>query len=361
MMSWGDIQGHDQVVEQFRRALERGRLASTFLFVGPPGVGKRRFAQRLAQALLCEAPKDDPLEPCENCPACQQVQALTHPDLEVVVKPKDRSFIPIELFIGDREHRMREGLCHRISLKPYRGGRKVAIIDDADHLNQEGANCLLKTLEEPPPRSLVILIGTSEQKQLPTIRSRCQVVRFRPLQEAIVAELLLSQGLIDDPQRAAELASLSGGSLQRALEMDDSTIGEFRQTLLLELCQPDWNAVELSRTMAGFVDEAGKDAPSRRERMNQLIEFSVEFYRQLMRDFSGMPVEGDEILQRAVAAAHRDWPGNAESAAACLDRCLDAQGQVQANANQATLLDCWLDELAMITRTASPIAPARSM
>ena len=83
--------------------------------------------------------------------------------------------------------------------------------------------------------------------------------------------------------------------------------------------RPDWNAVELSRTMAGFVDEAGKDAPSRRERMNQLIEFSVEFYRQLMRDFSGMPVEGDEILQRAVAAAHRDWPGNAESAAACLD------------------------------------------
>ena len=73
---------------------------------------------------------------------------------------------------------MREGLCHDISLKPYSGRRKVAVIDDADYLNQEGANALLKTLEEPPPKSLLILIGTSEQRQLPTIRSRCRRLRW---------------------------------------------------------------------------------------------------------------------------------------------------------------------------------------
>ena len=109
---------------------------------------------------------------------------------------------------------MREGLCHNISLKPYRGGRKIAIIDDADFLNQEGANCLLKTLEEPPPKSILILIGTSEQKQLPTIRSRCQVIRFRPLAESTVAELLVSQGLIESEVEAERLAGLSGGSLE---------------------------------------------------------------------------------------------------------------------------------------------------
>ncbi len=69
---------------------------------------------------------------------------------------------------------MREGLCHDIALKPFMGGRKVAIIDDADDLNEEGANCLLKTLEEPPPHSVLILIGTSAERQLPTIRSRAR-------------------------------------------------------------------------------------------------------------------------------------------------------------------------------------------
>jgi hypothetical protein len=185
-MVWESLYGHDRAIEQFRRAVRRGRLASTFLLVGPDGVGKRTFALKLAQSLLCERTPEAELGGCGVCPACQQVAALTHPDVRLVAKPADRSFIPIELFIGDREHRLREGLCHDIALKPFRGGRKVAIIDDADCLNQEGANCLLKTLEEPPPRSVLMLIGTSEQRQLPTIRSRCQIVRFLPLRAVTV-------------------------------------------------------------------------------------------------------------------------------------------------------------------------------
>jgi DNA polymerase III subunit delta' len=90
-MSWGEIQGHDSVVEQFRRAMANNRLASTFLFIGPPGVGKRTFAMRLAKAFLCEGAKSDALEPCGRCPACQQVDAGTHPDLEFISKPKDKS------------------------------------------------------------------------------------------------------------------------------------------------------------------------------------------------------------------------------------------------------------------------------
>src|SRR5256885_12928292 len=180
-MSWQSIRGHDRVVEKFRRGLAKGRLASTFLFVGPPGIGKRTFALKLAQALLCEKVVPEALAPCGECPSCRQVQSLNHPDIEIVTKPADNAFIPLEALIGDAEHRMRAGLCYNIALKPYSGRRKVAIIDDADYLNKEGANCLLKTLEEPPPQSVPILIGTSEQRQLPTIRSRCQIVRFQSL------------------------------------------------------------------------------------------------------------------------------------------------------------------------------------
>ncbi len=347
---WHGIHGHDQVVEQFRRGLVHGRLASSFLFIGPPGVGKRTFALKLAQALLCETRADQQLDPCGHCPACQQVTARSHPDLELVGKPKDKSFIPVETFIGDREHRMQEGLCHNISLKPFCGGRKIAIINDADYLNQEGANCLLKTLEEPPPKSMIILIGTSEQKQLPTIRSRCQIIRFRPLPDQIVAQLLVAHDLVADEDEAARLAAMSQGSLERALELADSQLREFRERLLEQLSAAELNLLEFAKAVGGFVDEAGKEAPPRRARMKQLMGFAAEFYRQLMRSLSSLPIAGDSALDNAVTTTARWWPGDDESAAVCLERCLDAQAQVESNANQATLLDCWLDDLAELGR-----------
>jgi DNA polymerase-3 subunit delta' len=347
---WHGIHGHDQVVEQFRRGLVYERLASSFLFIGPAGVGKRTFALKLAQALLCETHAGQQLDPCGRCPACQQVAAGSHPDLVLVGKPKDKSFIPVETFIGDREHRMQEGLCHNISLKPFCGGRKIAIIDDADYLNQEGANCLLKTLEEPPPKSLIILIGTSEQKQLPTIRSRCQIIRFRPLADEIVAELLVAHQLVADQNEAAPLAALAQGSLERALELADSQLREFRERLLEQLSDADLNLLDFAKAVSSFVDEAGKEAPPRRARMKQLMGFAAEFYRQLMRTLSGLPVAGDSALERAVIAAARWWPSDEETAADCLQRCLDAQSQVESNANQATLLECWFDDLAELSR-----------
>src|SRR5262249_9124798 len=140
-MSWQGIHGHDEIVDRFRGSLVRGRLATTFLFVGPPGVGKHAFALKLAQALLCPARSAD-LNPCDRCPSCVQVAAGTHPDLLHVAKPADKSEIPVALLIGPKERRMEEGLCHDISLKPFMGGLRIAIIDDADCLNEEGANAL---------------------------------------------------------------------------------------------------------------------------------------------------------------------------------------------------------------------------
>ena len=111
---------------------------------------------------------------------------------------------------------MREGLCHAIALKSFMGGRKIAVIDDADDLNVEGANALLKTLEEPPPDSLLILIGTSVERQLPTIRSRSQMIHFHPLPAETVERLLLARQSIEDPAEAARLARQCGGSLTRS-------------------------------------------------------------------------------------------------------------------------------------------------
>jgi DNA polymerase III subunit delta' len=345
-MSWHGIDGHDDVVEQFRRALVRGRLASSFLFAGPPGIGKRTFALKLAQAMLCQTRPEEAMDPCGECPSCAQVVAGTHPDIDVVGKPADKSVIPLELLIGERDHRRREGLCHNIGLKPFFGGRKIAVIDDADYLNAEGANALLKTLEEPPPRSVLILIGTTPARQLPTIRSRCQLIRFRPLPTAIVVELLVSKGLVADRSEAQRLARYSEGSLQRALELADPDLWSFRNTLYERLSEPMLDSVGLAKTVAVFVDEAGKEAPVRRARFRQVVGFAAEFYRQLMHAQCDVSVSEDSELQNHVSRAIGRGLNDRELSAARLDRCLDAAAQIDRNANQSTLIECWLDDLA---------------
>jgi DNA polymerase-3 subunit delta' len=321
---WRGIYGHDAVVERFRRTLESGRLASTYLFVGPEGIGKRRFALELAHALLCNVSDDAALEPCGRCQSCRLFAAGNHPDLDILGLPKDKSKLPIELFVGDRAHRHQEGLCHRIALKPFLGGRKIALIDDADYFNQESANCLLKTLEEPPPRSLLILIGTSSSRQLPTIRSRAQVVQFQPLDTATVARILVETGLVDDRQHAATAAELSEGSVSRALQLTDPALWRFREQLVKELLNPD--RVRLARAVQAFVDEAGKESAEKRDRLRTVIHFAVAGYRERLRDDASVEQQ-DQVL-------------------GALDACLAALEYVDRNANLALVIQQWSDQLA---------------
>src|SRR5262249_49963034 len=197
-MPWNGLVGHDEIAERFRRALAEGRLAHTFLFVGPEGIGKRSFALALAQALLCQRRAAGLLDPFGQCPSCVQVHAGTNPDLIAVSRPEGKRDIPVGILKGDKDYPAEQSLLFNLGLRPFYGGRKVAILDDADFLNPEGANCLLKTLEEPPPASLLVLISTSAEKQLPTIRSRAQLVRFRPLTEEQVAKLLVGRQTVSD-------------------------------------------------------------------------------------------------------------------------------------------------------------------
>lgn len=354
-MAWQGILGHDQVVEHFRTAMARGRLASSFLFVGPSGIGKRTFALKLAQTLLCHERPEAAMDPCGRCPSCQQVAAMTHPDLQLVSKPADKTLIPLALLIGDDEHRGREGLCHHLSLTPFMGGRKVAILDDADLLNPEGANSLLKTLEEPPPRSVLILLGTSPARQLPTIRSRCQLIRFQPLPPEMVTEILVAKGLIADRAEAARAASHSEGSVTRAVELAAPELWAFRSQFYQGLAQPVLESVRLAGMVLPFVEAAGKDAGPRRARTRQVLQFAVVFYQHLIHAISGSLSTDDADLRRWVEQAARTWPGDTELAAACLDRTLEAAEQIERMVHVTTLLEGWLDGLAALVVPARPV------
>lgn len=341
--------GHDHVATRFRQALERGRLASSFLFVGTEGIGKRRFALGLAQTLLCTVRPEQLMAPCGTCPSCVQVRSLSHPDLDYVCKPEDKSFLPLELLVGDKEKRGKEGLCHRLSMKPFMGGRKVAIIDDADYLNPEGANSLLKTLEEPPPRSVLILIGTSPAKQLPTIRSRCQIIRFQPLDASIVSKILVDNGLVDRLEDADRLAQHSGGSVRWATELADPALWSLRESLWKGLSESPIDCVGLSAEILRYAEQSGREGAARRERLRHAIGAATEFYEQLLRSTYSYPSYEGRQPESTAPRADRAFPRDVNVLAQCVERCLDAAEQVDRNAYPATLIECWLDDLAALS------------
>ena len=353
-MAWSQILGHDRNVQRFADSLKRNRLASTFLFVGPAGVGKKTFALQLAQGLLCESNADDSLDPCDQCPSCQQVIASTHPDLIQVSRPPGKAFIPVELFIGDKEHRRQRGLCHDIGLKPFSGNRKIAIIDDADFLNVEGANSLLKTLEEPPANSILILIGTSEQQQLSTIVSRSQVIRFAPLSDDHVATIL-SRINLETEIPIEQLAPAAGGSIERARKLIEPEVLDFRNGFHRKLATLDPAASGYTSEVLGFIDGAGKDGSAKRDRAVLAGDFAIEFYSQWLASLTGaIRTTTDPSIVAAIEktpdTTQHDVNEIAQRVAQCVESTISMQRKIRANVSAANVIELWLRDLGRASR-----------
>lgn len=349
-MSWNELIGHREWIDAFRSMVQRAHVGSSFLFIGPAGIGKRKFALLLTQALLCQKLNIENFEPCGSCPSCVQVRVGTHPDLHIVERPKDRSFIPLELLIGPPEARMRVGLCHEISLRPMLGQRKVAIIDDADYMNEEGANSLLKTLEEPPPHSTLILIGTSEQRQLPTIRSRCQIVRFRPLDEKQILTLLERiHGEDKSLEQLQDIAKLAHGSLSRAELYLDDDLFEFRKQLFDQLTNANVTRGDFAKVLNNFVDSAGESTRKRR-RLNDVVDMTLEYYRAVLKALVRQAEITDSVLLAAVEKTISENSWDVELIADAMQCCLNVQAGNSSNANQSNLIEFWLIELSRILR-----------
>ncbi len=192
------LTGHPRAISLLRQSLGSGRLSHAYLFVGPAHVGKFTLALNLAQAVNCDG--GDP--PCQECGPCRRIATAKHADIHIVdllsAEKKE---------IGIRQVADMQTAAH---LPPFEGRHKVFIFDRAEMLSHEAANSLLKTLEEPPPNVLIILLTARESALLPTIASRCQRVELRPLPTATVREALIADHHIA-PDRADLLARLSGG------------------------------------------------------------------------------------------------------------------------------------------------------
>ena len=254
-MAWTDIRDQAVAVRMLQAHLAQGRLAPAYLFVGPEGVGKRLAAAELAKALNCEQHTD---EPCDQCGSCARILRGVHPDLHLLTPQGPSHTIPID---GVRK------VLERIALRPYMGRRCVVILDGADRLTEEAANSLLKALEEPPSHTTFVAITSHLSRCLPTIVSRCQIVRFQRLSTEAV-EALLPQAASCDPQLARSVSRLAQGSLTNAVKL-----------------ATDWKAHQTMWTQLGQSDAAGWLAwnmPTDRDTLAQWLRGSIEWLRDVV-------------------------------------------------------------------------------
>ncbi|GJQ50325.1 MAG: DNA polymerase III subunit delta' [Candidatus Kuenenia stuttgartiensis] len=203
-MSFAKIIGQEQVLSLFKNALKNERLAHAYIFAGQEGIGKMSFARELAKKIFCQSGKIDGA--CDNCNICKRIDADNFTDIFFLLPEKNHRVIKLEQL---------KYLQEILFVKPLESKHKIVIVEDADKMNEEASNCLLKTLEEPPLYAIILLIVTSLESVSETIKSRCQVVRFSPLSLKAMENILTDRFQLDK-QLAAQLALISGGSLKRA-------------------------------------------------------------------------------------------------------------------------------------------------
>ncbi len=322
-MAFASVLGHQRIQALFDAALRQKRLRSALLFAGPEGVGKKMLALEVGRALVCKAGEG---EPCGKCAPCSRAARGLHPDLLLVVP--DGNSIKIE--------QVREAV-REILGRPFEARARSFVFDDAHLMTEQAANALLKSLEEPPPTSHVFLVTASPQALLPTIRSRCQTVRFSALPLGLVETYLRERHQV--PAEEAHLrAQLSGGSLRAALDFEADAYRGLRDSVL-----------ELLETLPGG---SVLDRMAAAERLAEASEpeLALTGFRSLLRDVVALRAgAGPEHLLNADLAPRLSRLAASPlgpRAAALAEAAAESRTALQAHANKLLALDALLDAVA---------------
>jgi DNA polymerase-3 subunit delta' len=298
-MPFRTLVGHRRLVALLTRALAHGRLPPAMLLSGPAGVGKRRAAVALAEAINCLDPRRDGLAPgdatleydaCGLCGSCRRIARGVHPDI-IIIEPDDTGSIKID--------QVRE-LIDRAAYRPFEARRRVVIIDEADALRKEAQNALLKTLEEPPSASVFLLVSSMPDSLLPTVVSRCPRLRFGPLSAGEIAGALVRDHAYSEAEARAAGAD-ADGSLGLALSARSADLAEARQTVLRLLERTSATADPVGRLNA-IKDVVGK-GPASAERDHLAICLRV--LASLLRDIGLLASNADRRV-----LAHADLEGS---------------------------------------------------
>ncbi|MHB8364162.1 MAG: DNA polymerase III subunit [Vulcanimicrobiaceae bacterium] len=321
----------------FFSRLRKPALAHAYLFSGPQGVGKKTFARRLAQSLLCEAPKDGVVGYDGTCASCRLIgkEETRHPDLLESLGPLKIGDPEGALGFHESDEMTARDLVRLLSLQSYSGGLRVVVLGDVDFVSHEAANALLKFFEEPPPAVVLLLTTSTPGRLLATIRSRLVEIRFPALGRSEVAEILRRKGF--DAARADLGAALSQGSATTALAaLDDEH---------LRASVADW-----------FFDVVAGTSPGEAWATRETLDEGLETVKTLVRDWIASHAAGGgapllaidyEARLRALPAAPN------EAAIAILGRLAEAQRLARTNVSPALVVE--MVRMAL-TGAASPIA-----
>lgn len=270
------VVGHPGAVRLLDRSLGEGRLAHAYLFTGPQHVGKSTLAIDLIAAVNCEGAEP----PCGECSQCAHVREGRHADL-------------LQLGVAEEEGRKAIGIdavrdaTHQANLNPFEGRYRAIIIEGAEHLTEEAANALLKLLEEPPARLMLVLLSANPELVLGTIRSRCQRIDLRPLPTAAVSEALTTRWEVPEAT-AGELASLSAGRLGWAVRAwEDPAILETRDRRLERLTAAAEGGVE---ERFAYAAELANLLPQQRTAVRETLDLWAEWWLERLE----AQAEGDD-------------------------------------------------------------------
>lgn len=333
--------GHDSVFATFARAERNNRLGHAYLFIGLEGIGKRTVALNLARILLCENRPPSAFRECGHCPSCAMVEAQSHPDVILASRPEESLYFNIESI---------HQVISQLGLKPSRGRRKIAIIDHVDDFNREAANAFLKTLEEPPLGSLLILIGgPGTERQLQTIVSRCQIIHFSPLPAELIDEIL-RENEVTDAQKRARIISLAQGSIGQALELNDQDLWIFRSDLVSFLGQIPVDSVALCQRWLEFLEEAPKEAGAglRRRRAVMTLRLMISLFQESLYLGFGTPTSLTDASEKEILTRYFEQVGP-DRICEQIDRTLEAITQIQQLLMTESVFEAYCDSFVRST------------
>jgi DNA polymerase III subunit delta' len=320
-MAFPGILGHERVQALIARAVQLGRVPPALLFVGPSGVGKRTVALALGRTLLCET---GGTFPCDLCSSCARCRKGLHPDL----------FLIEALTKVIKIDQVRD-VVREIGSRPFEGRARAFVIDDAHELTEQAANALLKSLEEPAAKSHVILVTSSPQALLPTVRSRCQLIRFGPLPAALVEEHLRAVAGLE-AEDAALRAAAAAGSLGTALSLESQAYREVRDRLVV------------------LLESAGRSGPLERMEMAQELadqddlDGALGVLRGLLRDVAALRAGAARLVNPDLASrlARVAQGGVGDRASSLAEIAAEAREALLGNANKLLTMDLLVEALA---------------
>jgi len=259
-----NLVGHEWAVDMLKKHVINGTTRHAYLFAGPPGLGRRTLALRFAQALNCPTPVDAGI-PCGECRDCKQIETMQHADLTIIQAESEGGTLKVDQI---RETR------RSLTLKPYQANYRVALFLRFQEANDNAANALLKTLEEAPSYAVLILTADNPEQLLPTIVSRCEVLRLRPLKIESVQSALENRGV--ETNLAKLIAHISGGRFGYALRLiENEALLEKREERLNDL----QSLISASRVEKfAYADKLARD----KESMRQAVLIWLSYWRDVM-------------------------------------------------------------------------------